>query len=255
MKIVCFILMAIVFNANVMAQTVEVDKNTGLVKVDGVDNFYLIKKNKILMSYDLSLQNLQNVELAYFLYKNPEELTYEERVRNQGSAFKITFIETGNTAIVFPDAFAGVKAIAKMIVNGNWIKEGKIEPKAERTFVVSHNGKLYKDPNTAPINVVVNNAATGNKVSADIEVKGNNIYNSGELVGTFKKNTDENNLTTVSIYNKDETKIATATHKDNDAAADWNVILLADNKSTQILYNSATPLEKLFKYFVEKGHL
>ena len=119
MKIVCFILMAFLLNVNVVAQTVEVDKNTGLVKVDGVDNFYLIKKNKILMSYDLSLQNLQNVELAYFLYKNPEELTYEERVRNQGAAFKVTFIETGNTAIVFPDAFAGVKAMAKMIVNSN----------------------------------------------------------------------------------------------------------------------------------------
>jgi hypothetical protein len=255
MKIVYFVVMAFILNVNLMAQTVEVDKSTGLVKVDGTESFYLIKKNKILMSYDLSLQNLQNVELAYFLYKNPEELTYEERVRNPGAAFKITFIETGNTAIVFPDAFAGVKAIAKMIVNGNWIKEGKIEPKAERTFVVSHNGKLYKDPNVAPINVVVNNAATGNKVSADIEIKGNNIYNSGELVGTFKKNTDENSLTTVSIYNKDETKIATATHKDNDAATDWNVTLLADNKSTQILYNSATPLEKLFKYFVEKAHL
>lgn len=75
------------------------------------------------------------------------------------------------------------------------------------------------------------------------------------MIGSFKKSTGADNITSISVYNKDDSKIATATHNDADPNADWELIPAADNKSIQLLYNTTTPLEKLFKYLAEKGFL
>ena len=42
-------------------------------------------------------------------------------------------------------------------------------------------------------------------------------------------------------------------NKETNANADWNLSTTADGQTTQLLYNSTTPLEKLFKYLAEKG--
>lgn len=240
------------------SQDIEVDKNTGLVKVDGRDSFYLIKKNKGIMGWaDLSFQNLNKEELAYFTDKKTEDLPYNERGSHVGTFYKVTFTETGNTANIFPDAFSGIKAIAKKIINAGLIKDNQVNAKAERSFIISNDGKIFREPNDKPITVVVKTEPAVNpavqKAPADILIKENKIYNNSELAGSFKKLTDANNITTISVYNKDDSKIATATHNNADANADWNLSTMADGKTTQLLYNNSTPLEKLFKYLAEKG--
>jgi hypothetical protein len=239
-------------------QNIEVDKNSGLVKVDGQDAFYLIFKNKGILSLkEISVENLAKEELAFIKERKVEELPWDEREGKAGVFYQFTFSETGNTANIFPKGFSATKDISKAIVNAGLIKEGKMDPRSERNFVVSNNGTIFREPNK-PVTVVVNNAPAGNtlpKAAVDISVKGNNIYNNSELIGSFKKSTEAANLTTLSIYNKDDLKIATATHNDADANADWNLTTFADNKATQLLYNTAAPLEKLFKFLAEKGFL
>ncbi|MES2850711.1 MAG: hypothetical protein V4685_16750 [Bacteroidota bacterium] len=184
--------------------------------------------------------------------KKVEDLPWSERGSHIGTYFRLTFNETANTANIFPESFSVPKQMAKLIVNSHLLIDNKINPKSERAFILSNNGTINKEPQ--PITVVVNTASATNN-TADILVKDNKIYNNSELIGSFKKSTDTNNITTISIYNKDDSKIADATHSDADANADWNLTTTADGKTTQLLYNSSTPLEKLFKYLAEKGFL
>lgn len=250
-----FSLIAISFLCLVsFSQNVEVEKSSGLVKVGGQDAFYLIKKSKgLLGGADLSLQNLNKTELALFAVKDVSDLPYSQQGNHVGTFYKVTFPGTGNSANIFPDAFSGIKAIAKKIVDAGLVKENQIDPNAERQFVVSNDGKIFREP----VTVVVNTAPVANtnapKAPADILIKENKIYNNSELIGSFKKSTDANNITTISVYNKDDSKVATATHNDADANADWNLSTTVDGKATQLLYNSSAPLEKLFKYLAEKG--
>ena len=253
---IIFSVMAIFTMQAIIAQDVDVDKNSGLVKVDGKDAFYLIKKNKVLFNYDLSLQNLDKQELIYFAQKNVDELPYYLRSTHTGTYFFVTFSETANTAYLFPNSFSGMKTVAKQVISANLIKDQQIDPKAERAFVVSHDGNIIKEPETIQVNVNTNaNTNSNPSVSsqpADIAIKANNIYNNDERIGTFKQ-TVKDSITTINIYNNNDDKIAIASHADYDANADWIVTVTADNNTYQILYNTSTPLEKLFKALVGKG--
>ncbi|UAY53485.1 hypothetical protein [Ferruginibacter albus] len=241
---------AFLFIQQTFSQDIDLDKNTGLVKVDGKDAFYLIKTHKVLLGYDLSLQNLAKQELAYFAMKKAEDLPYYERGTHTGAYFQVTFSETANSARIFPNSFAVVKAVAKEIVAGNLIKDEKIDPKAEKAFVVSHEGTLLNEPQTIQVNVNTNTPATSK--ATEISIKTNSIYNNDELIGSFKQSVKDN-INTVSIYNKNDDKIAVATHPEGDADADWNVTVTSNNTVYQLLYNSSTPLEKLFKSLADKG--
>ncbi len=236
------------------SQDIDFDKSTGLVKVNGRDSFYLIKTNKAFLNYDMSFQNINKEELAYFAVKKVEDLPWSERGSHIGTYFRLTFTETANTANIFPESFSVPKQMAKLILNSHLLIDNKINPKSERAFIISNNGTINKEPDQQPITVVVNTAPAANN-TADILIKENKIYNNSELVGSFKKSTDANNITTVSIYNKDDSKVATAIHNDADANADWNLTTTSDGKTTQLLYNSNAALEKLFKYLAEKGFL
>jgi hypothetical protein len=239
----------------VTSQNVDIDKSTGLVKVDDKECFYLIKTNKTFLTTDFSLQNLNKEELAYLKSTDVNTLTWNERGNYKGMFLRMTFIATTNTVNVFPDAFDGIKQLAKRLAKAKLVVDNQIDPKAERMFVVSNNGKIFKEP--VPMQVIINNATpSAAAVSANISVKGNNIYNNDELVGSFKKSVDSltKNIT-VNIYNKDGSKVILAKRQGNIADADWDVVVIATNKTNQVLYNENNPLEKLFKYLIEKNLL
>lgn len=238
------------------AQDVDIDKSTGLVKVDGKESFYLLKTNKTFLTTDFSLQNLNKEELAYLKSVEVNTLPWDERGNHQGLFLRMTFVATTNTVNIFPDAFDGIKQLAKRIAKAKLVVDNQIDPKAERLFVVSNNGKIFKEPVTAPVQVVINNSAPAATVAAKVSIKGSNIYNNDELVGTFKKSTDSvtNNLT-LSVYNKDGVKTVIAKRQGNVKDADWEIVVVATNKTNQVLYSDENPFEKLFKYLIEKSLL
>ncbi len=240
----------------VSAQEVDVDKSTGLVKVNGVDSFYAVKKNKALFSFDISIQNKNKEELAFLKYFDVNTLPWEERANHSGLYYRITFSRSSNTVNVFP-GLSTLKSVAKVFVSNKLIVNDAIEPAAEKLFVVSNKGTLFQDPTPTPINVVINNPAGTNTntpaTTADILIKGFNIFNNSELIGFFKKNVSADSTLFINVYKKDENKVCTATHSLKAADADWD-IHFSDNKVITLLYNPATPLEKLFKYLAEKGY-
>jgi len=255
MRKIITLLLAFCFINIVTSQNVDIDKSTGLVKIDNKECFYLIKTNKTFLTTDYSLQNLNKEELAYLKSTDVNTLPWNERGNYQGMFLKMTFIATTNTVNVFPDAFDGIKQLAKRLAKAKLVVDNQIDPKAERLFVVSNNGKIFKEP--APMQVIINNTSPSSAaVSANISIKANNIYNNDEFVGSFKKSVDSlTNKITINIYNKDGARAIVAKRQGSIADADWDVVVVATNKTNQVLYNENNPLEKLFKYLVEKNLL
>lgn len=230
------------------AQDVDVDKKTGLVQVDGVDAFYLTPKNKQLFVSDYSLENLQHKELAYLKYTSYPNVSY----------YYMVFTKTGNQCMLKDNIVLGnIKHLAKMIAGANLVQANAVSEEEERKFIILHNGTFIRDPAATPPPAVVEKiiVASDNQRKtqvADIMVKENKIYNSSELVGVFKKTTEQD-VTYITVYNANDAMICKASHPDKNKDADWNLLL--DDKAVTLLYNPSAPLEKLFKYLVEKGYL
>jgi len=240
---------AILFqSAMLLAQDVDIDKETGMVKVDGKDAFYLAPKNKTFMECDYSLQNLEHKELAYL----------KHTTAGKSTNYFMVFTKSGNQCTLTGfGTLVGVKHLAKMIAGASLVQNNAVSEEEERKFITLHYGTFVKDPASTPPPptervVVVNNDTKRNIPPADISIKETNIYNNSEMVGVFKRSTD-GVTTTISVYNANDAMVCKATHPDNNDAADWSLLL--DGKPVTLLYNPTTPLEKLFKYLAEKGFL
>ena len=251
-------LLLLTMSTSTFAQDVDVDKKTGLVTVDGTEAFYLTPKNKGIMSSDFALENLDHKELAYLKYTEGTKYT------NNGTAtttmYHMVFTESGNQCMLtdFSLLTGVMKPLAKRIVAASLVKDGAVSQMEERKFVTLNRGSFVRDAanststNAAASRVQASDAPRSAAGPADISLKDPNIYNNSELVGMYKRTVDAG-VTTISIYNASDALVAKASHPDGDENADWTIV--ADGKTATILYNPAAPLEKLFKYLVEKGYL
>ncbi len=245
-KIIILVAVLIQSQAILFAQDVDIDKQTGMVQVEGKDAFYLTPKNKQFMESDYSLENLQHKELAYLkLTKNGSTVS-----------FYMVFTNSGNQCSLPGGTFNNTKHLAKKIAAANLVQNNVVSDIEERKFIILNGGTFVKDQGPAPVpeRVIVvndNNRQTASR-TADISVKENKIYNNSEMAGTFKRNT-ENGTTTIAVYNMNDAMVCKATHADGNDNADWNLLL--DGKTVTLLYNAQTPAEKLFKYLAEKGYL
>lgn len=240
----------------VKAESVDVDKKTGLVKVDDKEAFFLVSKNASLMENDYSLQNLDHKELAYLKHQTGT------RYNNNGTTSNVTeylmvFTLTGNQCTLSGFNLLGgtIKPLAKMIAGANLVQNGEVSEVEERKFITLHYGSFVKAAPTQPEKPIVVNAsdnAPRNIPPADISLKETNIYNNSEMVGVFK-HTVEGDVTTISVYNTMDALVCKATHQTDNPNADWTIV--SEGRTATILYNPAAPLEKLFKYLVEKGIL
>jgi hypothetical protein len=246
-KFIIGLLGLVILSTQLWAQDVEVEKNTGLVKIDGVDVFYLTPKNKKIFVCDYSLENLQHKELAYLKYSQ----------YGNDNFYYMVFTQSGNQCTLKYNSILGnIKQIAKMIAGASLVQNDAISETEERKFIILHHGNFIKDPNQAPPvveKVIVNNDnQRKTPIVADIIIKEDKIYNNSELVGVFKSKVEEGK-TIISVYNANDAMICKASRVEADKNADWSLLL--DEKSVTLLYNPTTPLEKLFKYLVEKGYL
>jgi hypothetical protein len=252
-KLIVLALVLVTSISLVKAQDVEVDKKTGLVKVDGKEAFYLTPKNKTMMTSDFALENLDHKELAYLKYD--EGVRYTSNGTKSTTNYLMVFSASGNQCVLTDfNLITGImKPIAKKIAAANLVQNGEMSQAEERKFIIINKGSFVKEAAPAPSEkVIVVNDQQRSAGPADISLKENKIYNNSELVGLFKNATD-GNKTVISVYNNMDALVCTASHENGNDNADWNIN--SDGKNMTILYNNATPLEKLFKYLVEKGML
>ena len=207
------------------------------------------------MANDYSLQNLDHKELAYL--KHQTATRYRNGTSSEVTEYLMVFTKTGNqcTLTGFSLITGIIKPMAKMIAGANLVQNGEVSEEEERKFITLNHGSFVKSAPTQPEKIMVvntNDNAPRNSGPADISLKETNIYNNSEMVGVFKR-TEETGVTTISVYNNTDALVCKASHPSDNPTADWTIV--SEGKTAAILYNTAAPLEKLFKYLVEKGIL
>lgn len=236
------------------AQHVEVDKKTGLVTVEDLQSFYLVAKNATLMECDYSLQNLDHQELAYLKHQTGTRYNNNNGTTSNVTEFLMVFTKTGNQCVLSGFNLIGgtIKPLAKMIAGANLVQNGEVSETEERKFITLHYGSFVKSTPEKPIIINTSDNTPKNIPPADISLKESNIYNNSEMVGVFKRSVD-GPVTTIAVYNTTDALVCKASHETDNPNADWTIV--SDGRTATILYNPAAPLEKLFKYLVEKGIL
>ena len=244
------IILFLLFVKASLGQDVDLDKKTGLVKVDGKESFLLIAQSSFLGGIgntDYSLQNLQKEELAYLKYKT--ERSSNPNVQSR-SYYTITFLKSGDFCNIMNfTSLSVMKSLAKAIAGAGLVVNNAIDPVAEWNYVVMNNG-IVRDPNSKPVVVNVNVEQEQKPVpvlnaAAEIAIKENKIYNHSEQIGVYKSGT-MGVFNTVQVYKSDGTKIAEAKRQPG-GDDDWTVTKPGSVQELNILYDNTSPLEKLFK--------
>jgi hypothetical protein len=243
------------------AEDIDVDKKTGLVKINGKETFFLTSKNSSMMgASDYALENLDHKELAYL--KKDEVRGWRNGRETSELIYIMVFTKSGNQCTLsgFSILFGVMKPLAKQIAGANLVQNGEVSAEEERKFIVLHDGTFFNKPapappiqQAAPTTIIVTEKAAAKPIApASIQLKEDKIYNNSEQVGVFKT-TKDGDYDVIKIYSSSDALVCTARHQSNNNNDDWKLQL--DDKATSILYDSTNPLEKLFKYLVEKGIL
>lgn len=269
------------FNASTShAQKIKYEDDT--IKIDAKPYAVLQKKNVAMLRNDYILKSMTGIELIYFKsvlrtwtgrgfrYSDYDELYYEAN-----------FMQSGGRADI---KHYNANGFAKMIVENNFIKDNQIDPESEKRFIRLNNGYLPStEPTTqeaaAPAPAVVvninNNAGTPSDVVSSNEpeqkanavkskskspviISGNKILRDDNVIGKFRQDTTSSNYTQKSIiltiYNDGGEKIAEASAP-LAKPEEWSIKILAENKTYNILYDSPTKRESLFKWLADKNYL
>ncbi|GAA4337190.1 hypothetical protein [Flaviaesturariibacter amylovorans] len=243
----------LLFSLVTAAQKVDVDKKSGLVKVDGADAFYIVTIGSG-PGKDFSVTNLQKKEIAFVTWEKVGE-HYEPNARRYvpDNELRFTFPATGNSCLATTPivSFNSYKIIATIVARARLLQNDQLTEEAERRFIAANNGTFRTKEQPVVVNVSAP-AATA-PATASIALKNNRIYNNDEAIGSYRQR-EEGGVEIVDVYASNDQKVATATHVKGNPDADW-AIGFADGKKTSLLYNSSTPLERLFRFFYEKGQL
>lgn len=258
MKNFSFII-ALLFSFQALAQNFDYDKKSGLVTVDGNASFYFVfTGNAFNPMY--RLENLQHEELALFKKVNLGQKWDPYSRKNQEIlVYRVTFSNSLNTCDI-PVDFP--KSYVRNIVTYGLVKNNSIDPSAEERYVLAHGGQLQI--NRQPQQVVVNVNNTPNVPTApatetitirleDIKIESDKIYHQSRLVGSYKIGTS-GNLTTVTIYDAADNKVAVATHT-NNSDTDWELSIPAQSTKTEVRYYEDATLNRLFQNLLQKGLL
>ena len=134
--------------------------------------------------------------------------------------------------------------VVKIFLNNNLIKDGAIDPLAERQYINRLGGRY---PRAIPIH----------ESKSPVVINDNLISIDDKIVGKFiEKYTDETEgKFVIYVYEvKHNEKVAEAITSANNPI-EWDVKTMSDEKSTSIMYDSPEEKEKLFKWLIQKKYL
>jgi len=223
----------------------KIKEKDGLVTLDGKPFVKMIKTKAWMIYNNFTIQNLSEVDLATFNYRTKTRKKWDEKKRKYVDQtiiyYTVNFTESGGYAVINDQL--SKKMVIKIFLKNNIIKDGTIDPIAERQYINRLGGSYPKD---IPIHMS----------KSSIVLKENLITIDGKTVGKYIEKYADTTKTsfTVSIYNaKSNEKIAEAQALVNEPM-DWDVKTMSDEKSTSILYDAPEAKEKLFKWLVQKKY-
>lgn len=224
----------------------KIKEENGIITLDGKPYVKMIKTKAWAIFNNFTIQNLSGVDLATFNYRTKTTRTWDEKKRKyvEGSTvyYTVDFAESGGHAAI--NEQLSKKMVVKIFLKNNLIKEGVIDPLAEKQYINRLGGRY---PKAIPIH----------ESESPVVINDNLISIDGNIVGKFieKYSDDTEDKILISVYEtKHNEKVAEAiTSTDNPV--EWDVKTMSDEKSTSIMYESPEEKEKLFKWLIQKKYL
>jgi hypothetical protein len=135
-----FILSALIFmiatSASAQKQKITLDKETGLISVDGTAYAHLSKENapgQLGINKNYTISNLQGEELIYMVFTQEDIYdVYGRKTGNVNSFYVINFFESGESSRK-KNTLSALGA-AKLVGRNNLIRDGQIDAAAEKKF-------------------------------------------------------------------------------------------------------------------------
>jgi len=140
------------------------------------------------------------------------------------------------------------KNLLKILDDYKMVQDGKIDPEAEKSFIL-HNQGTY---------VAMYNVQDTTVTLPTIESDNNNIRVENKVIGKFHikyDQADSTKLFSINVYNFiDGSKVAEAFPPIGDSR-EWTVTTFSDNKTQNLFYYSENNLEQLFTFLLKNEYL
>lgn len=236
-----FLIIMILFSNGVNAQKIK--DNDGLITLDGKPYVKMVKKTGFFFNNHFWIRNLDGKELVFIEVKEKVTSKWNKEKRkheNTTSYYHIVhFKESGGRVTL--DEVLGKRGVIKLIFKNKLIKDGLIDPIAERKYLLKYGGSLH-----------------GVKSTALTVIKGDEIFHYDKLLGTFliQSSTSHDGVseTIILVYNNNGEKVAEAIAPIENAV-EWSVYTYRDEKRSFIKYEPSNDREKLFKWISDKKYL
>lgn len=224
----------------------KIKEENGIITLDGEPYVKMIKTKAWAIFNNFTIQNLSGVDLATFNYRTKTTRKWDEKKRKyvEGSTvyYTVDFAESGGHAAI--NEQLSKKMVVKIFLKNNLIKDGVIDPLAEKQYINRLGGRY---PMAIPIH----------ESKSPVVINDNLISIDGKIVGKFieKYSDDTEDKILISVYEtKHNEKVAEAITSADDPI-EWDVKTMSDDKSTSIMYDSPEEKEKLFKWLIQKKYL
>lgn len=234
------------------------------------------------MRNDFTVSSLSGIELIYFRSALYPWYGSGFKMGEKQLVYDINFMASGSKADVsqaIGTGFAIGKNFAKLIVENNLVKGNSIDPESEKRFIQLNNGTMPHKPaaetagKATPavvVNINNNNGTSGDNAAAPaapatvtrskspVTITGNQIIRDSLVIGKFRQDTTSSSYSQktvrIIIYSEGGEKVAEASAPVADPQ-EWNILILGEDKTFNILYDSPNERENLFKWLADKKYL
>ena len=251
MKKVVFLL-ALVFvlasPTTTFAQKVKYERKLNTIFVDEKPYAKLYQVGGILAA-DYSLKTLQDKEVIFFKYDSDKNF------------YEVIFMETGEKAY-WNDIGAGGKAVAKHVVQNQFIKDDVLNEEAKKRYITLYGTEPAPNVvrravnNNSQDNDSANGALVERNKNGHVSASFNTIRQSGKEIGTYTKGDNFSAGTiTYTVKLMDGTTIAEAVGKGISPEVFEVTTYPNRSKSTVKVKFSTSPMDDIAKYLVDSGYL
>jgi len=240
----------------VVPPVVTLEKETGLVKVNGKPQFFIERRNAVAWEADYAVEGLQREQIAYFKLQKGYHYSTNIHNHDQVQYYTLTFTHSGAHADIrdFMNSTTIIQSLANMLVKEKLVQNGRVNEAQEKRFIEANRGfstTTYGDSTQKEL--ADNTKSEYDTLTGAITMKEGFIYYNQQSIGTYQKTDIDTDLVLVQVYAPNRQKVAEVTHAMGDN--DWTIITVVDQDRKTLKYDADKPLETLFMYLLKKKYL
>ncbi|MGN6567438.1 MAG: hypothetical protein ACTHJ0_05785 [Flavipsychrobacter sp.] len=237
------------------ASLVDLNKETGLVKVKGKPQFYIERKNAIAWEADYRVDDLQHKEIAYFKLEKGYHYSTNIHNHDQVQYYTLTFTQTSAHCDVrdFLNSPTIIKSLATLLVKEKLVQDGNVNDAEVNRYIEANRGFSTVTYGDSTQKQLADTSLERQNLTGAISMKEGFIYYNQQSIGSYQKTDIDTDLVLIQVFALNRQKVAEVTHATGDE--DWTIITVVDQDRKTLKYDADKPLETLFMFLLRKKYL